>query len=140
MTTAERLVRTLCENRRRELISAKTAALEESKKLVPFRDLPVVVQRALVRLAQMEKEEAQLKDVIKRAGIEMPYSFSEKVTTRRYEPSDRDTRVKSVERDYAQRFRKLDGLQAEGAIQVMGLLPEKAKSYLEKFSEQLKAL
>lgn len=138
MTTAERLVRNLCEETRRRIEQDRQAALEKVPSEISVASLPKRVRTALSRYYQLQKESQRYASVLEAAGISTYEAGRRpvmKVTNKGRRDADAAIRLAAEVR-----LRAVSALRTNATVEMIGKSPAKAAASLQKLQRDLAAI
>lgn len=141
MTTTERLIRNICEQKRGELITAKSKELETIEQEVDFASVPKRIQSAMLEHAKITERAKVLSTLVDGAGYDMP----------RESCSCDGEAPKKVQKDYAlrqrensaiaerfeKRFSRIAQLKHEATVATLGKTNAEGKPFLETLQKEL---
>lgn len=142
MTTAERLVKNICDQRRELLIKERNEQIERVSEDVPFRQLPKPVKNAFRRLVRLRPQVKIAENVIERHGYrsDLDEGRVPSVVEVRRNYNQEDKMKREVRLKYEQRLRQVENLYTTARIHVMGMPHADARGYLIELRKQLDAL
>lgn len=142
MTTTERLIRNISEQRRGEVIVLKNKAMGAIEQEVPWKDVPAKVQRAIVEHAKLSERLKSLTALVDAAGYDMPREScscdgetTPKMVSRDY--SLRQREVSTVTAAYEARFSRIAQLKHDATVATLGRTVVEAKPILEQLQRDL---
>lgn len=139
MTTAERLIRNLCEAARAVVKAEQDAANARIEAEVQFKDLPQPVRRALLDWQRAAKAMQTAEAVIEHAGYETPRNTSIGVQQiglqRPYK--ERRAEERRIMPTFTPRYQKIADLQNRAAVDVMDRRGAAAQMIVEKLRRDL---
>jgi hypothetical protein len=134
MTTAERLIKNICEQRRLELIEMRKTEIDIVSADMPFRKLPKVVQNAFRKLVRLHPQVKRAEKLIERHGystsMDNDSEIPEEVSPVRSMYQHRDAKKSAINKRFEERLRTLENLRTSAHIKVLGLPADKARAHL----------
>ncbi len=139
MTTAERLIRNLCDAARERLAAEKTEAKAVIEREVPFKDLSLTVRQALIAFQLARRKMDAAGAIIESAGYETPRYATEDVRQTGLQQPHKIRRAaeQTILPTFTPRYQKIADLQNAAAVAVMNLRGAEAQRVVETLRRDL---
>lgn len=141
MTTTERLIRNICDQRRGEVISAKSKELETIEREVSFADVPRKIQSAILEHAKITERAKELATLVDKAGYDLPREScncdGEAPVKIQKDYALRQREISAVGERYEKRFSRIAQLKHEATVATLGKTNAEGKPFLESLQRDL---
>lgn len=137
MTQAERLIRSLCEERRLQLVVEERAALKGFKETHSRREVPAKIRSLFKQLIHVREQLQRIDRQIKDAGY-LTHSVTASMKT--FHLTDRDTRRRAITDGFASRRDQIQRLKTNVTIATLGKSASECQNVLRGLQAKLQEI